>query len=392
MTVFFYKCKHNNDIENGFIEAKNIQEASNKLEKSGLTILELKEQNNVKSNVYLNYELTPLTIKEKKDFYNSFHRQYKAGIPYYEIFDNIMSTASSGNIKGLCFNIVKKLQKNNSIEDVFNYYSRYIGKTEAALIVAGDKSGKLENILKKISQQVKEQEELNAKLISKATYPMIVFGLIIFSCLVFAFFVFPVFNATIEHQDVNLKILCIQAVVKILIVAVILGVFVLNIAKNKQLKKRIFDWFLGLKFLNPVLVNYYFSNYFSTLSLAQDAGLPLDETLELSSQVVNSFEINKKLNKAQKMIQDGCEIATAFDVSGVFSEYAISQITAAQKAGELSKAYEDIAQDYKREYMTKIDALVKFVEPMMLGVAAIIILIVGVKMYSKYYETLFSMF
>ena len=118
MTVFFYRCKHNNDIKEGFIEAKNIQEASSKLEKSELTILELKEQSNLKGNVYLNYELTPLTIKEKKDFYNSFYKQYKAGIPFHEIFNNIMATASSGNIKAICFNIIKKLQKNNTIEDI----------------------------------------------------------------------------------------------------------------------------------------------------------------------------------------------------------------------------------------------------------------------------------
>jgi len=263
VAVFFYKCKHNNDIENGFIEAKNIQEASNKLEKSGLTILELKEQNNLKSNVYLNYELTPLTIKEKKDFYNSFYKQYKAGIPFHEIFNNIMVVASSGNIKAICFNIIKKLQKNNTIEDVFNCYSKYIGKTEANLIIAGEKSGKLENTLSKISQQVKEQEEFRANLISKAKYPAIVFGLIIFSCMVFAFFVFPAFNATIDNQDVDFKALCFKAIIKIAISMGVIGVVVLNIAKNKQLQKTFLNWVLGLKFLKPTIENYNFSNYFS---------------------------------------------------------------------------------------------------------------------------------
>jgi len=118
----------------------------------------------------------------------------------------------------------------------------------------------------------------------------------------------------------------------------------------------------------------------------------LDESLELSSQTISSFELNKKLNKAKKMIQEGCEIATAFEISGIFSEYAISQISAAEKTGELSKTYEDVALDYRKEYLAQIDTLVKLVEPSMLCFAAIIILIVGVKMYSKYYETLFSLF
>lgn len=392
MAVFFYRCKNDYGIKTGFLEAKNIQEASSELESKGFIVLELKEESSKNLNIQLNYELNPLTIKEKKDFYNSFYRQYKAGISYYEIFNNIMTTASSSNIKSLCFNIIKKLQKNCSIDEVFAYYSRYLGKMEAAFIIAGDKSGKLENVLNKISQLVKEQEELRANLISKMTYPALIFGLIIFSCLVFVFFVFPAFSSTIDGQDVELTALCIKAAVKILASFGLLGYIVLKIKNNKELQKKFIDWFLGLKFLDEVIKNYCFSSYFSSLSLAQEAGVSLREAFEISNRVFNSLKISKNLSKAQEMIEKGCEIATAFEIAGVFSEYAISQINSAEKSGELAKAYEDIAQDYKKEYLAKIDTLTKLVEPIMLGIAAIIILVLGTKMYSKYYEALFSLF
>ena len=57
--------------------------ASKKLEVKGMVVLELKREEAISQQVSLNYEIAPLTIKEKKDFYNAFYKQYKAGISFF---------------------------------------------------------------------------------------------------------------------------------------------------------------------------------------------------------------------------------------------------------------------------------------------------------------------
>ena len=44
MPKFFYKSKLNGKIKEGFVEAKNMQKASEKIEAWGMVLLELKEQ------------------------------------------------------------------------------------------------------------------------------------------------------------------------------------------------------------------------------------------------------------------------------------------------------------------------------------------------------------
>ena len=119
MTSFFYKCKRNEETVKGYITAKDMQEAAKKLEAQGYIVLSLKEEKNTHTNFTLKYELSPFNIKEKKDFFNSLHKQYKAGIPFLEIFDNLLSTSSSQNIKTLCFNLTRKLQKGCSLQEAF---------------------------------------------------------------------------------------------------------------------------------------------------------------------------------------------------------------------------------------------------------------------------------
>ena len=234
MARFFYRCKNINDIQEGYLEAKSMSEASSKLEKQGLTLLELKEIKEQKSqNVSLNYDIKPLNIQEKKDFFNSFYAQYRAGISFFETFNNIISTTSSNNIKTLCFNIVRKIQSGNSFEEAISYYQKIIGKIETPLLIAGEKSGKLEKILYKISQHIKEQETLKSNLISKLTYPALIFALLVFSICVFAFFVIPTFSATIVGEDYDLTKAIVLALIKIGVVALILFMLFLQIKKNK---------------------------------------------------------------------------------------------------------------------------------------------------------------
>ncbi|MBQ4645959.1 MAG: type II secretion system F family protein [Candidatus Gastranaerophilales bacterium] len=393
MTTFFFRCKLDGGIKEGYIDANSAKHASDKLESKGYIVLELKEQVKIASSkTTLKQEIKPLDLKEKKDFYSSFNRQYKSSIAFYEIFNNIMATASTNNIKTLCFNIVQKLQKDTSFEDVFSYYSNYLGKTEAALIVAGEKTGKLENTLEKISKLVSEQEELISTLTSKATYPCIIFVLLLFACSVFAFFVFPIFNATIEGQDVNIKTVLVPALVKIAITFAIVGLIVWKIKTSRNIQNGFISKIFKLNFIETILKKYQISNFFLTFSLAYDAGVSPVQSLELSCNLIKNEHIKKRIEKVHQMLQQGCEITTAFNVADVFDEYSISQITTGEKSGELAKAFEEISLNYKKDYMARIDALLKLVEPLMLGIGAIFILVLAVKMISKYYDTLFSLF
>lgn len=392
MAKFFYKSKQNGEIKEGFIVAYNVQEASKKIEASGMIVLELKEENQTNLNTRLNYELKPLTIKEKRDFYSSFYKQYKAGISFLEIFNNLITTTSTNNVKTLCFNIVRKLQKENSIENVFSFYSEYLGKTYATLIAAGEKSGKLENVLEKISQQVQKEEEFKTTIISKTTYPAAILGLLVFSICVFVFYVFPVFNLLSQGETVDHISLCINAIIKILICSAVIAILILGIIKNKNIQNKFINWFLNSTPARKILEEYNLFNFFTVLHLAQEAGIPQVEAMDISNKMINLSEVNKKISKAHDMISQGCEINTAFSVAGVFSDFALSQISSGEKTGELSKAYKEIANDYKQSCMLKINTLLKLLEPSMLLIACIFITIFGIKVYSKYYKALFSMF
>jgi len=391
MSKFFFKCRYNTDVKKGYVSAKNIAEASLILEKRGYVILELEEQKDAVENIQLSCDFKVLDLKDKIDFFASFARQYRAGIPFYEIFNNIIKNVANNNTRSLCFTILKRMQNGETFEEALKIYSKYIGNTETALLIAGEKSGKLENILNKLLENAKERQKIISTAKSKLTYPAIIFCILLVSFLIFTCVVFPVFDATMAGKTVNIGNLIFLALLKIVGIFLFFGFFVLLLVKKQNSNGQILQWFLGCKIAKDILTNYYFSNFFSVFSMAYSAGLLPDKAIGLSLSIFKDVKTYLKIAKIKDMISQGCEITTAFNVANIFSEFAISQIATGEKTGQLEESLNEIACDYKRKFEEKVNVILKSLEPLMLVFAAILVLFLAYGFFTKYYQTLFSL-
>lgn len=390
MANFFYRCKSIDGIKEGYIKASNISSAAQQLEKLGYSILELNEQK-TKEEIKVSSFVEPLTLKEKYSFFNSFLKQYSAGISFYEIFSNMLNDIETNNLRSLCLNILKKLQNKEAFEDVFNFYVRQIGFSEVALIIAGEKSGKLEKVLTKIFEKIVIEDDFKTSFQSKLVYPKVIFSFLFISCLIFVFFVFPAFGATIAGKTVSIVQLIFFAIVKIAIVFALGLFFIGKIKENKDLKRKFLNWFLNLKIIKNIYRDFWFSNFFSIFSIAYEAGILPSEAIGLAINCVDE-KYKTKILKAKNMIQEGCEITTALNITGIFENNIIAQIATGEKTGELPKVLESVSLEYKKGFSLKTEMFLKIIEPAMLVIAAILILILASIMISKYYKTLFSLF
>ncbi|MBQ8635280.1 type II secretion system F family protein [bacterium] len=392
MANFFYRGKLQDSITQGTLNADSVSHAAQILERKGISILEIKEM--VDKHVeYYTTNITQFTIKEKKEFFNSFYFQYKAGLSILEVLNIIASSATSENVKSIAYQISSKIKKGMSLDEAMRSYAKYIGYVYVVLMGAGEKTGKLDSVLEGIIKNVNLVEKIKTNVIKKMTYPVILICLAIAAALFFCFFVFEAFERQFDTtQDANLIPLFLTAAFKIAVIFAIGGVIVVSIIKNKKIMYSLLSFFTKISFLKPIFNNYYFYNFFHVLSLAYSAGLDTSKAVELSCEVINSSSIREKLKKSIDLISNGCELTTAFNIVGVFSQYAISQLSAGEKSGTISDLSETIASDYENNLNIQIDTLLKFVEPGMLVIVGFFVLLVMGKFVSTYYSKLFSLF
>lgn len=398
MSKYFYKAKNiNNEIVQGTLDASSFSEAASILEQKNYAVLEIKEKNMEKPINQIedktNSNDVAFSLKEKKEFFNSFYFLYKSGLSVFEIFQSIISSTHNFKIRALCKQIVKKIEQGKSIKESMKFNTKALGLAYTMLIAAGEESGKLEEVLSTIIKNIKKQEEMKSHLISKLTYPVCMFFFAIAVALLFKLFVLKVFSMMGEGLAASeLTGMLIMAIIQIILIFIIIFAGLFYVYKNKNLMNKITSFILQLKIFANLLKNYYFSNFFSVLALAYEAGVPVSESLYLANSVINIPKINHIIKKSEKMILNGSDLTTALGVTGLFSSYAMSQISAGEMAGEVDKALKTISFDYENRLNNAIDVILKLVEPMMLVIVGILVAAVMVTGYRGYYNYLFSMF
>lgn len=397
MKNFYYRAKNSdNEIKDGYILALSLTDAANKLEAKKLDVLELsleeKQHNNYKNLNIKNPNEIVFSVKEKKEFFNAFYFQYKSGLSITDNLKSIINSSNRENIKSFCSIILRKIEKGSSLKESFGKYPNTLGKAYTMLLCAGEESGKLEDILLNILNNIKKEEELKSSITSSMLYPISILLLAIAVFLFFKFFIFKIFETMADGlSNTQIISLLITAIIKIIVIFILIGVTTFYVYKNNSIKQKIFSLFSKIKVISKLLENYYFHSFFTVLSLADESGVPITESLQIANSVIKVRNVNNKLNKAEQMISKGCEITTAFGVANVFSDYAMSQISAGEKAGELDKVFKAVANDYEKKLETSIKVLSKLLEPAMIIIVGIIVMFIAVSAYTKYYEGIFSM-
>ncbi len=396
MSRFFYRVRTGDgEILQDYISASTIADAAVKLEQKGFVVLEIKEEvrNSDIKTFNSSTVVTPLTILEKKEFFNSFYFLYKSGLSVFEIFKSILNSSKNGRIKTLCLHIIKSISQGKSLKESLKNCSNALGLAYAALIASGEESGRLEEVLSGIIKNINKTEEIKSNLISSLTYPVSVFFLAIAVAMLFKFFIFEVFSLRSQsYGQIDTIGLLIAALIKIVIIFAVIFAVLFYIYKNKSLMNKIISFILDIRIFGSILKCYYFSNFFSVLSLAYESGIPVSEGVILANSVIKNPEIHKKIKKTEKMVQEGCELATALGVTELFTGYAISQISAGEKAGELDKVLKTAAHDYENHLDNAIKVMLKLVEPVMIIFVGILVAVIAVNGYRAYYNSILSMF
>ena len=391
MAKFFYSVKIENKIEQGYINAVTMADAASELEYKGYTILEINEVF-ASRNSDTSKEILPLTIKEKKDFFNSFYVQYKSGRTAVQVFETIAASATSENVKMLALHICHKLTKGISFADVFKQYSESIGFLYTNLIAVGDKAGRLDDVLEGIIKNLSKVEKIKSKIIKQVTYPIFIFLLLIGAFIFFNSFVLKALNASITGQSASNGIHLFATILEIAITYVLIFLTFSYLKKNKEIASVIFEKLLNIKACKILFDNYSYFNFFSLLELCFKSGIGAKDSILMCTSVVKDYKTAAKLDKAADRIEQGSNVSTALISTGLFSAFANSQISSAEKSGELETAFSAIASDYEINFNTQISVVLKLVEPVMIIIAGIGLLILGHNFYNSYYESLYKLF
>jgi len=397
--LFEYKAaKKDGSITKGKIEARNELEVLRFLKNRNLTPISIKAKPLILKKISLGSLFKKeISLKDKLFLTKYLSLMLKVGTGLLDALEILRRDFKNPTVKDFLFLAKENLKKGRPFYESFAAYPQSFSQTFVALIKAGEISGKLEEVCKILSQTTEREAELKRKLKSALTYPII---LIIVSISVIGLlltFAIPRIASIFEGMDQEPPLFTkIVLTLSSFLNAYGLYIFLVTIAtliffwlfyKKTVTGKKFFENLItNLPFFRKIIARLDVQRFTQNFSAMLEAGIPVTQALEVSTQTLSSSKIKFALERVLFKIKSGKTISDAFlEEKDIFPSVLVSLISIGEKTGHLSQSLSELSDFYAKELDATIKSLMSLVEPVILlmigGIVALIALGVIVPMY-----------
>ena len=308
----------------------------------------------------------------------------KAGMPLVQSLDILRRRVSNPAFKSLLDDVHERVRAGSALSEAFEAHGSLFPGVYTASLVAGEKSGNLEQVLRRYVTYVKIVSGVKRKTISALVYPAILLMLSLIVVAIIVVKVVPEFGAFYSQLGGKELPLSTQVIVAISNVVtsdfffILAGVAVAVAAGwwwiRQPGRKRVLDrQILRLPAVGSVAQKFSTSQGARTLATLLGGGIPLVNALEVTARSLSNQYMAGELTTAAQQVREGRSLALAMQESGAFPDVAIKMVEVGESTGALQEMLNSLADFYDEEIDTSLSRFVTVIEPALLVVMGIVI-------------------
>lgn len=331
----------------------------------------------------MQYDIKKLSLNEKILFFEQFKTYISSSIPLSTTLQNIKKYTSNSKIEYISQLLLKEIDKGVNFSDAILKFKKPFGGVYCNLMSLGAQSGELPKILDDIQAALRQQRTINYTILKQIAYPaFLFFGLFIPAVCALFFFVIPRLSSSFETllgaTPVHLQTLnsvskiLIENIILIIIIAIFIIPAIIEIIHEFSRSKLL----LKLPIIGPLVRYYNLSVFTKLLAISYSAGIPITRGILISSDALPNQIIQRKLIRCSSLVTR-MPLTNAIIDTNLFDPQMISKIQAAEITGELDKTFYEISKDINEALETTISTLLKFIEPVLMIIMAILVCIYG---------------
>jgi type IV pilus assembly protein PilC len=381
-------------------EAVYVAESENRLrhdlEEKGLLVLDIRRRGALALSPAALFKRRRIGQREFLVFNQELATLLKAGMPLVQSLHILRERLTNPLFRSVLDDVYERVRAGASLSEAFEAQGPLFPGVYTATLLAGEKSGSLEQVIRRFVAYVKLIGEVKRKTTSALVYPAI---LILLSFVVVAIIVVRVvpqfaefyesFNA--ELPPVTRAIVALSSVVSqyywLIIAALGGGGFALSRwFRRPGVRERIDRWLLKLPLAGPVVGKFATSQFARTLATLLGGGIPLVNALEVTARSIGNRHVAMELASIVQRVREGEALARSMAATGVFPDVAIKMVEVGEATGALQEMLNSVADFYDEENETTLSRIVTLVEPILLVVMGLVIASLLLALYTPLFQ------
>ena len=307
----------------------------------------------------------------------------KAGMPLVQSLDLLRRRVVSPSFRIVLDDVHERVRSGGALSDAFAVHSALVPSVYTASLLAGERSGSLDVMLRRFVEYSKIIATVRRKTISALVYPAVLVSLAVILVGIIVLKVVPAFSDFYASFNAELPLITriivrVSSTIRdqfyVVAFAVVAGVvaFVFWIQQANQ-KARFDRWILKIPMLGDIAKKFSTSQMARTVATLLGGGLPLVNALDIAAKSIANQFIAGELDVVAARVREGQSFAAALDRRGVFPEVAVKMAEVGESTGALQDMLNTVADFYDEEISTSMERFVALVEPTLLVMMGIII-------------------
>ncbi len=320
--------------------------------------------------------LLPIPITEKIFFANNLRVMVKAGLSLSEAVRTLGLQTDNQRFKSVLNTVQEGIEKGQTLSENLKKYPSIFSEFFTNVIAAGEVSGNLEKSLSELSTQMQKDHALTSKIKGAMTYPAVIMIATIGIVWGVLTFVVPSIVSVFKDMTIELPIttrIVIAASELLTNYGIVVGISLLVLVTAffyliKHQMRHVWHTFLiHVPIIGPIVKKINLARFSRTLSSLLQTDVPVVNSFEITSTVLNNVLYRKAAAKIAEEIKKGVAIAdTLILYPQLFPPLVVQMVAVGEKSGTIDELLRELAIFYEGEVDTVTSSLSSIIEPILI--------------------------
>jgi type IV pilus assembly protein PilC len=368
----------NNSKVEGIMEALNRQSAVVTLTKQGLKPLTV---NPASGGAQKKKRMSGVKLKDMVIFTRQLATMISAGVPLTRALTTLQLQTDNKNFQIVIAAVIKDVEGGTALGDAFAKHPGVFSEVYINMVRAGEAGGILDDILKRLANQVEMDSSMRKKIKSAATYPTVLMVITILAFFGIMLFVLPTIGEIIkdlggpdaELPPYTLALLALSDFMlnNAILMFLMLGAGVYGIKKyisSPSGKINFHKLLLHIPILKTLVLKIAIARFARTFASLMSAGVSVLDALEITASAIGNRVIEKELRQAAIEVRNGKQLSEPLSTSPHFPKIVPQMIAIGEETGQIDTILIKVADFYEEEVGVMVDSLSSIIEPLMIVV------------------------
>lgn len=324
-----------------------------------------------------------VSTKDLAVFAKQFAGLIHAGLPLMRALAIIADQTENKKLASALGAVQVDIESGRSFSAAMAAHPKVFPPLMVSLVSVGETGGFLAESLDAIARSFRADVDLQQKIKSAMTYPIIVLVIAIVGVIAMITFVVPVFENMFASMGGELplptQILVTLSrnmawILPLLVVLVVGGWLWYQRVKNTDRFRGAVDPFrLRMPIFGSLVTKIAVARFARNLSMMLQAGVPLMQALELVGRASNNKSVEDALHGVRESVRLGRSFSAPLAKAAVFPPMVAQMVSVGEESGSLPDMLESIADFYETEVNAASEQLTSMMEPIMMTVLGILI-------------------